>query len=142
MNQFAIDRRNSVLLVTFSGAVTVEALIVLDDQMKDFIAHEGTMPTVIDFTDVSSVDANLATFVNRGKDRSLMTGQPRVFVAIDPLLFGLLRLYGTHQDIRGEQPPTIVHSVAEAFEALAVTEPTFELIAMGSADRDPECAKK
>ena len=142
MNQFAIDRRNGVLLVKFAGAVTVESLIVLDHELKDFIAREGTMPTVIDFTDVPSVDANVATFVNRGRNRSQMTGQQRVFVTTNTLLFGLLRLYGTHQDISGEKVPTIVQSLDKAFEALAVTNSTFEPVPLAAARRHHEYAEK
>jgi hypothetical protein len=48
-------------------------------------------------------------------------------------LFGLLRLYSTHQDNRGEKAPTIVRSMAEAFELLSLSEPKFEPVAMATA---------
>src|SRR5258708_31715736 len=101
MIQFAIDRRNGVLLVTFEDSMTVESMSALDSELKGIIAREGTMPTVIDFTKVSSVDAPVSAMVDKGKRPSLMPRQPRVFVVTDPLLFGLLRLYGTYQDSGG-----------------------------------------
>lgn len=132
MSQFAIDRGNGVLLVKFEGSVTVESLIALDRELKSFIAREGMMPTVIDFTDISSVDVQISTLVDRGKNRSLMPGQPRVFVATKLLLFGLLRVYGAYQDGSGERPPTIVRSLDDAFATLSLTDPKFEPIVIGS----------
>lgn len=132
MSQFAIDRGNGVLLVKFEGSVTVESLIALDRELKSFIAREGMMPTVIDFTDISSVEVQTSTLIDRGKSRSLMPGQPRVFVATGSLLFGLLRVYGAYQDGYGERPPAIVRSLDEAFATLSLTDPKFEPIVIGS----------
>ena len=88
------------------------------------------MPTVVDFTDVSSVDVDSETLIDRGKARPLLSGQPRALVTTDMLLFGLLRLYSTHQDIIGEKPPKIVRSLTEAFQALSLTDPEFEPVAI------------
>jgi hypothetical protein len=137
MSQFAIDRENGVLLVKFAGPLTVESLITLDRELKSFIAREGIMPTVIDFTDITSVDVQTSTLIDRGKNRSLMPGQPRVFVATQSLLFGLLRVYGAHQDGSGERPPTIVRSLDAAFATLSLTHPNFEPIAIGSGQPVP-----
>ncbi|MDP1963877.1 MAG: hypothetical protein Q8K93_16930 [Reyranella sp.] len=131
MSQFAIDRGNGVLLVKFEGSITVESLIALDRELKSFIAREGIMPTVIDFTDITSVDVQISTLVHRGKNRSLMPGQQRVFVATESLLFGLLRVYGAYQDGRGERPPMIVRSLGDAFATLSLTDPKFEPIENG-----------
>jgi hypothetical protein len=57
-----------------------------------------------------------------------MSGRPRVFVGDNPLMFGLLRMYSAHQDNFGETAPTIVRSLAEAFETLGVTGPHFETV--------------
>ncbi len=131
MIQFAIDRESGVLLVKFEDSLTVESLNALDSELKGFVAREGTMPTIIDFTDVMSVDVPVSTLVTKGKSPALMPGQPRVFVVTDTLLFGLLRLYGTYQDDSGEKRPTIVRTLAEAFAALSLIDPTFEPIAIG-----------
>lgn len=129
MSQFAIDRRYGVLLVTFEGSMTVASMAALDSELKGIIAREGTLPTVIDFTGMPSVDVPVSAMVDKGKSRSLMAGQPRVFVVTDPLLFGLLRLYGTYQENGGEKLPTIVGSLAEAFAALYLIDPKFEPMA-------------
>lgn len=131
MIQFSIDRRNGVLLVEFTGSMTVESLNALDGDLKSFVACEGMMPTVIDFTDISAVEVQVSTLIDRGKSRSLMPGQPRVFVVTDPLLFGLLRLYGTYQDCSGEKSPSIVGSLDEAFATLSLANPKFDQVAIG-----------
>jgi hypothetical protein len=139
MTRLEIDRAKAVLLVTFAGAMTVESLAILDSQLTDFIAREGTMPTVIDFTAVTSVDVGVSSLANRGRGRTLMPGQPRVFVTTDMLLFGLLRLYSTHQDNRGERPPTIVRSLAEALALMSLCDPKFEPVttAQSSSESSP-----
>lgn len=128
MIELAIDRKNGVLLVQFSGAMTVESLVVLDDHLQAFVAREGLMPTIIDFTGIVSVNVATATMINRGSQRSQLLGQRRIFVSSDHLLFGLLRLYGTHQDNHGEIPPSTVRSLPEAFEELGISRPIFEPI--------------
>jgi len=131
ISQFAIDRGNGVLLVKFEGSLTAESLVAFDCELKSFIACEGIMPTVLDFTDISSVDVQISTLVDRGKNPSLMPGQPRVFVATGSLLFGLLRVYGAYQDGGGERPPAVVRSLADAFATLSLTDPEFEPIVIG-----------
>lgn len=134
MNQFAIDRRHGVLLVTFEGPVSPERLDALDDELKALVFSEGTMPMIIDFTGVSSVQLDSSILVTRGKNRSQMTGKPRVFVSNSPLLYGLLRIYGAHQDNTGEKTPAIVKSLAAAFVKLSLIGPEFEPVELHPPD--------
>ena len=119
--------------------VTVDSLTSLDDELFRFIDCNGTMSTVIDFTAATTIEVQPATLVHRGKSRSLMSGRPRVFVADNPLMFGLLRMYSAYQDSSGEIAPSIVRSLAEAFETLGLTAPNFEPVTtMGSASSSRE----
>lgn len=126
MISLTVDPANGVLHVAFEGPVTVDSLLRLDAELLDFIARNGTMSTIIDFTRATTIEVQPSTLVNRGNNRSLMSGRPRVFVTNNPLMFGLLRMYSAHQDNFGEMPPTVVRSLAEAFETLGLTEPKFE----------------
>jgi hypothetical protein len=136
MISLAVDRANGVLLVALGGPITIDTLASLDGELIHFVDRNGTMPTVIDFTAATSIEVQPATFVHRGKNRSLMSGRPRVFVADNPLMFGLLRMYSAHQDDFGEMAPTIVWSLAEAFKTLGMTRPKFEPVpTMASASR-------
>jgi anti-anti-sigma regulatory factor len=126
--ELAIDRNNGLLLVEFCGPFTAESLVVLDERLQAFVAREGVMPTIIDFTGVDAVNIAVATMVGRGGQRSQLLGQRRIFVSSDLLLFGLLRLYGAYQDIEGEIPPITVRSLPEAFAELGISGPMFEPI--------------
>lgn len=128
MIAMVIDRNNGLLLVDFCGAFTAESLVVLDERLQAFVAREGVMPTIIDFTGVESVNIAVATLVHRGGQRSQLLGQRRIFVSSDLLLFGLLRLYGTYQENQGETPPITVRSLPEAFAELGISGPVFEPI--------------
>ena len=132
MNQFSIDRATGVLLVRFAGAVTVESLKAVDEEVKALIAVEQPMPAIIDFTEVTFVDVETTAVVDRGVSERLMAGQPRVFVSTNPLLFGLLRLYGAYQEGIDEKAPLVVTSLAAAFEALSVGDLKFEPVAIPS----------
>lgn len=48
--------------------------------MKDFVAREGSMPAIVDFTDVVSVEIQSSIVANRGQQHPVMVGMPRVFV--------------------------------------------------------------
>lgn len=128
MNQFALDRRNGVLLVTFAGPLTQKNLDAYNDELRGFVAREGTMATIVDLTGVPSASAESSALVSRGRLPSLMPGKPRVFVVGDAAMYGLLRVYAAHQEANGETPPRIVRSLAEAFKALSLTDPAFEPI--------------
>jgi hypothetical protein len=139
MISLSVDRANRVLLVAFGGPVTVASLTNLDDELFRFIDRNGTMSTVIDFTVATTIEVQPSTLVHRGKNRSLMSGRPRVFVADNPLMFGLLRMYSTYQDDLGEMAPTIVWSLAQAFETLGLASPKFEPVTtMGPASSSGE----
>jgi hypothetical protein len=140
MISLAVDRANGVLLVALRGPVTVDSLASLDDALLWFVDRNGTMSTVIDFTAATCIEVQPSTVVHRGRSRSLMSGRPRVFVADNPLLYGLLRMYSAHQDGFGEMAPTIVRSLAEALEVLGLASPKFEAVttmASASSSRDP-----
>jgi hypothetical protein len=126
MSQFAIDRRNGVLLVSFTGPFTPDNLAVFDDELASVIAREGAMPIVVDFTDASCTGVKASTFEGRGRRSSVVPGKPRLFVTNNELIHGLLRLYSAYQDDRGEKCPLIVRSRAEAFKALSLVDPSFE----------------
>jgi hypothetical protein len=138
MISLSVDRANGVLLVAFGGPVTVDSLASLDDELMRFIHRNGTMSTVIDFTAATSIEVQPSTLVHRGKNRSLMSGRPRVFVADNPLMYDLLRMYSAYQDNFGEMPPTIVWSLGEAFKTLGVAEPHFEPVSTVSTSRHEE----
>jgi hypothetical protein len=126
MLSLKVDRANNVLLVTMAGALTAERLAALDGQVISFIAREGTMSTIVDFSGVTSVEVDIPSLVDRGRVPSLMSGKPRVYVAIDTLLLGLLRLYSENQVNAGEMPPTIVPSLADAFDIFGLVQANFE----------------
>jgi hypothetical protein len=127
-----------VWLVSFGGPVTLESLARLDSKLLHFIAQNGVMSTIIDFTSATTIEVQPSTLVNRGNNRSLMSGRPRVFITDNPLMFGLLRMYSTHQDNFGELAPSIVWSLPEAFETLGLTRPIFEPVEFESTLRSTE----
>jgi hypothetical protein len=86
------------------------------------------MPAIIDFTEITSVDLATSSVIERGHSQRLMPGQPRVFVSPNTLLFGCLRLYGAYQEGLGEKAPVVVSSLIDAFEALSMIDPQFELL--------------
>jgi hypothetical protein len=126
MLSLKVDRANGVLFVTLAGAMTAERLAALEGQVVSFIAREGRMSTIVDFSGVTSVEIDIPSLVDRGRGPSLMSGKPRIYVAIDTLLLGLLRLYSEHQVNAGEMPPTIVPSLADAFDILGLVQPNFK----------------
>lgn len=132
-NQFAIDRRNGVLLVKFAGELTLESLNAFNAALAGVVEHEKPTAAVIDLTGISSDGVKSSTLSSQGKMPTLMPGKPRVFVVNDPAMYGLLRIYAAHQEVSGQTSPMIVRSLTEAFQGLALVDPSFEPVTGGTA---------
>lgn len=125
MIELFFEHERRVLLVRYATELTHPNLEQLDRQLVAFVAREGRVNTIIDFSEVTG-DVPTADIRFRGESPARMPDRRRIFVAPTDLVFGMLRIYGAHQDIGGTPPPTVVRTIAEAYALLDLSEPTFE----------------
>lgn len=128
MFSLAVERKQSVLMVTFSGKMTLEDLNKLDTAVVAFVKKEGlTRGFLIDCTDVEEMAVPTAVFARRGqRSQNVVSDQDRVYVMPQPDMFGMGRMFGTYQRMVGKKEPIVVKTLAEAFYELKLADPVFE----------------
>lgn len=125
MIRLAFNAERRVLLVTYSTAISQAKLVELDGLLKGFVAHHGTTDTIIDFSGVPPGPIDTQELIARARMPSRMPGRRRFFVAGTDHAYGMLRLYGAHQEGIDETAPTIVRRLDEALAALGVAADSF-----------------
>lgn len=119
-------------MVEFSQRMMQEDLHQLDSAVVAFVEKEGaTRGLLIDCTDVEDLAVPTGVFVRRGqRSANVVSDQERVYVMPQPDLFGMGRMYGAYQRMAGKKEPLVVKTLTEAFEALGLSDPMFEPIAV------------
>lgn len=127
MLSLAFERTYKVLLVQFSGNMTIDDLHSLDARVVAFLKQEGpTRGFIIDCSDVEDFNVPTAEFVRRGQRTSMVDDIDRVYVMPSADLYGMGRLFGTYQRMTGKREPLIVKTLIEALTALNLIDPKFE----------------
>jgi hypothetical protein len=120
MIEFRFDDLRRILLVTFAVEGTRENFERLDELLKKFVERFGTAHTIIDFSVQALGVIDTGAMVMRAQRPSRMPGRRRIFVAASDHAFGMMRLYGAHQEVAGETLPIVVRTLDEALALLDV----------------------
>jgi len=121
MIDFRFDDLHRILLVTFSVEGSQANFARLDSLLKAFVEQHGTADTIVDFSAADIGPLDTGELVNRAHRPSRMPGRRRVFVAASDHVYGMMRLYGAHQENVGENTPIVVRSVEDALALLGTT---------------------
>ncbi len=130
MIDFRFDDLHRMLLVTFSVEGTNANFARLDNLLQAFVERHGTADTIIDFNDSQVGALDTGGIVARGHRPSRMPGKRRIFVAGNDHVFGMVRMYGAHQDGIGENSSEVVRSLDDAHALLGTTLDRFKPVAL------------
>ncbi len=125
MIRLAFNAERRVLLVTYSTAIDRANLDELDGLLQGFVARHGTTDTIIDFGGAPPKSIDTQELIARAHTPSRMPGRRRFFVAGNDHAYGMMRVYGAHQEGIDETAPTIVRRLEEALAALGVAADSF-----------------
>lgn len=131
MFEIFFDRQHRVLLTRFSGTFTDEDIVAHDRAVVPVVASEGGMPGILDFTAVDTFAVTASRIAERGWRPQLVPGQIRIFVAPQPDVAALGRLFVNYQQTVGSTAPKIVDSLEEAFALVNLVDPQFEPLPQG-----------
>jgi hypothetical protein len=120
------DREHRVLLTRFTGTLRREVARAQRDAARRFEAIEGQSRSLMDFSDLEAVDLSLTTLREMGRSPQTQPGQVRVYVIPKVQYFGMGRIFGAHQSLSGSREPMIYRTMAEAYDALQLTNPDFQ----------------
>jgi hypothetical protein len=124
MLRLAFDRKNRVLQVTVSGIFASEDLDALDRAVIEFVAREGQVRSIYDYSDVAAFAVPQSRILRRAQQPAIVREQ-RVMVASPVLGAEAMRAFGRYQREAGETEPVIVDSLAEAYAVLRLRNPQF-----------------
>jgi hypothetical protein len=123
MLSFAFDRKHRVVLVTISSIFTSEDLDDFDRAMLDFVAREGRVRAIIDYTAVTALAVPETRLTQRAQQPLIVPD--RILVA--PRELGdTARAYGLRQREAGKQHAPVVETIEEAYASLGLKNPRFE----------------
>jgi len=138
MIEFRFDNLHRILLVTFEAEGTALNFARLDDLLRVFVEQHGTADTIIDFGVTGIGALNTSDIITRASRPSRMPGRRRVFVAASDHVFGMMRLYGAHQEGIGESTPTVVRNLDAALALLGTTLDSFKPVCLDGVAPSPE----
>lgn len=125
MFSLAFDRSHRMVLVSFREEFASDDIVALDVAAQAFVAKEGAVHFLLDFTGVQRVSVPDQVMAERAKRPPLCAGFKRIVVAPQPELFGLYYLFAAKQQRMGADAPVVVRSMQSAVDFLGVRLPAF-----------------
>jgi hypothetical protein len=104
----AFDRNDKVLLVRFREEFGVDDIATLDAAAHAFVAKDGPVHFLLDFTGVQRVSVPDGTTAERVERPPLCPGFRRLIVAPQPEIFGLYCLLSAKQQRIGVDAPVVM----------------------------------
>ncbi len=123
--EFLFDRANNVLLVKYGRTLARETIDGVAATARRFVEVHGVCPAIADFSDIERIDVDLTYWRSLGEVPRVMQGTKRVMVAPQDNVFGMIRMYGLHQAVLGDEP-AVVRSLQAAYDLLGVRAPDFQ----------------
>ena len=125
MLSLAFDRKHRVLLATVSGIFTSDDLDEFDREMLGFVAREGCVGAIIDYTHVQAMAVPETRLRHRAQQPLFLPD--RILVAPSDL-GDMARAYAVQQREAGKKEPIVVETIEEALALLGLGNPRFEPI--------------
>ena len=130
MHDLLFDRDHRVLLVRLQPRFDGEAVEGLQEAGRLFVAREGRVDSVIDFSPVEEVTVAVDTLASRALQRPVMGDYLRVYVMPRDDIQGLGQMFASNQRITGSRAPVVVRSMDDAFATLGLFDPKFEAVVL------------
>lgn len=128
MIEYFFAHEQSVLMARITGVFDVETLNGLDDFVRKFVAQNGPVRALYDFSEVEQITVPMTHMAERARQPSIAGGL-RIMIA--PKVVGLeqTRAFSAWQSDAGQPVVTIVGRIEEAYVLLGLDYKTkFELL--------------
>ena len=126
MFTLAFERTHRVLLARFAGIISSEDIEALDRAAIGFVAREGSVRGLLDFSGVEAVAAPQTFFAARERPLQFALGQERVIVAPHLQAYELARAFASQQRDFDNIEPRVVPSLWDAYRLLSLDRPNFQ----------------
>jgi hypothetical protein len=124
-HRIRFETRNRILLLSFQGIVTEESILSAASEANNFVKASGAEGIVVDFSEIEDLRISMAFARHYVDSREIVArGKPRILVAPQPFVYGLLRVFQTLTEKSGAAPIP-VRTMPEAFSLLKLDSPVF-----------------
>jgi hypothetical protein len=119
MIEFFFAREPRVLMARISGIYDIDDMTRFDTFVTQFVARNGEVRALYDFTGVESVAVPMRRLEERARQPSLVGGL-RVIVAPPVIGVGMTRTFTERQSEAGHAAPIVVGKLEEAYALLGL----------------------
>ena len=119
MIEYFFSREHGVLMARVTGVYDVEALNSLDEFVRRFVARNGPVRALYDFSDVEQITVPMTRMTQRAREPSIAGGH-RIMVAPKVVGVGQTRAYSEWQSDAGQPVATVVSKLEEAYVVLGL----------------------
>jgi hypothetical protein len=124
-HRITFETRNRIVLLSFRGIVTEESILTAVSELNRFVKTNGAEGMVVDFSEIEDFRISMTFARNYADSREIVArGKPRVIVAPQPFVYGLLRVFQAYTEKSGVAPIP-VRTMPEAFSVLKLDSPVF-----------------
>jgi len=124
MLTLAFDRRHRVLRITITGIFSSEEMDELDNTVVEFVARQGRVRGIFDYTDVEAFAVPDSRLAQRAQQPTAI--EHRIVVASRVMAGERARTYARYRREAGQREATIVGTLDEAYALLGLRNPRFE----------------
>jgi hypothetical protein len=113
------EAKHRVLMVRARGVYDVEAMHAFDDLVRRFVARNGPVRSIYDFSEIEQITVPMTRLADRAKEPSIAGGL-RVLIAPAVIGAGLTRSYSEWQSNAGQTALMVVGRMEEAYVMLGL----------------------
>ena len=128
------DRLNSLLLVRFRGQLALSDISTFDKLASAFVAAEGPVHIIVDFTAVQSISIPDRAIAERGRQPQLCPSHRRAIVAPQAELRGLYQVFAANQEAVGLSPPPIVETLGQALVSIGLRKSRLKTVTVSTPE--------
>jgi hypothetical protein len=124
-HRIAFELEYRIVLLSFLGIATEDSVMAGLSEPTTFIRASGMEGAIIDFSGIESSEVSINFIRNYVNSREIVArDKPRVAVAPQPAIYGVLRTYAAYAESSGVFP-ILVRTMTEAYGLLRLESPVF-----------------
>jgi hypothetical protein len=121
--EFQIDEAQRIVWVRCSGELTDADLRAHQEALRGDPRFRPEFSQLVDCSAVTEVSVTIRMVWQLGQSTLFKPEAKRAYVVKRDVLFGLVRMYGLYQSLRGKSEVKVFRERAEAVEWLGVVDP-------------------
>lgn len=121
--EFQIDEAQRIVWVRCRGELTDADLLAHQAALRNDPRFRPDFSQLVDCSAVTVVSVTTRTVWQLGQSQLFNPEAKRAYVVKRDVLFGLVRMYGLYQSLRGKAEVKVFRNRAEAIEWLGVEDP-------------------